>query len=120
NVDIGRQLGYIRVKENTIVPWEVASKLEPGRLLIICTGAQGEDNAVLMRIANREHKYLQIEKGDLVIFSSSVVPGNDRSVQRLKDGLYREGAEIIDYKMFDIHAGGHAKADDLVAFMKMV
>jgi ribonuclease J len=120
NIEIGRKLGYIRVKQNTIVPWEHAQRLPDDQILIMCTGAQGEDNAALMRIANREHKYLQIEKGDLVVFSSSVVPGNERSVQRLKDGLFREGADVIDYKMFDIHAGGHAKADDLIRFMKWV
>ncbi len=120
NVEIGKQLGYIRIKPNTIVSWEEAKRLPPERLMIICTGAQGEDNAVLMRIANREHKYLQIEKGDLVVFSSSVVPGNERSVQRLKDGLYREGADVIDYKMLDIHAGGHAKAEDIVKFIQLL
>ncbi|MBI4092367.1 MAG: ribonuclease J [Candidatus Kerfeldbacteria bacterium] len=120
NVEIGRQLGYLHVKQHTIVSWEEARRLPNNRVLIMCTGAQGEDNAVLMRIANREHKYLQIEPDDLVIFSSSVVPGNERSVDRLKDGLYREGAEIIDYKMLDIHAGGHAKSEDLIRFIHMV
>lgn len=120
NIEIGRKLGYIRVKQNTIVTWEQAQRLPKNGLLIMCTGAQGEDNAALMRIANREHKYLRIEKGDLVVFSSSVVPGNERSVQRLKDGLFREGADVIDYKMFDIHSGGHAKADDLVRFIRWV
>lgn len=120
NIEIGRKLGYIRVKQNTIVTWEQAQRLPKNSLLIMCTGAQGEDNAALMRIANREHKYLRIEKGDLVVFSSSVVPGNERSVQRLKDGLFREGADVIDYKMFDIHSGGHAKADDLVRFIRWV
>jgi ribonuclease J len=90
------------------------------RLLILSTGAQGEERAVLMRIANREHKYLKIEKGDLVVFSSSVVPGNERAVQRLKDGLYRAGAEVIDSKMLDIHAGGHAKSEDLRWFIRTV
>lgn len=120
NLEIGRRLGYVRCRQNTIVSWEQAKHLPKNQLLIMCTGAQGEDNAALMRIANREHKYLQIEKGDLVVFSSSVVPGNERSVVRLKDGLFREGADVIDYKMFDIHAGGHAKADDLIRFMKWV
>ncbi len=120
NVEIGRELGYIRIKPHTIISYEESQKLPSSQVLIICTGAQGEDNAVLMRIANREHKYLHIEPGDLVVFSSSVVPGNDRAVQRLKDGLYREGADIIDYKMLDIHAGGHAKAEDLIRFMKLV
>lgn len=120
NIEIGRQLGYIRCKPHTIISWEEAQRLPANRYIVICTGAQGEDNAVLMRIANREHKYLRVEKGDLIVFSSSVVPGNERSVERLKDGLYREGAEIIDYKMLDIHAGGHANADDIVDFMRWV
>ncbi|MBI2984949.1 MAG: ribonuclease J [Candidatus Kerfeldbacteria bacterium] len=120
NIEIGQQLGYIRVKPHTILPWEEIKKLPKDRVLVMCTGAQGEDNAVLMRIANREHKYLRVEPDDLIIFSSSVVPGNERSVERLKDGLYREGADIIDYKMLDIHAGGHANAGDIVDFIRMV
>lgn len=120
NIEIGRQLGYIRVKPNTILPWEEIQKMSANRYIIVCTGAQGEDNAVLMRIANREHKYLRVERGDLIVFSSSVVPGNERSVSRLKDGLLREGAGIIDSKVLDIHAGGHAKAGDIADFITMV
>jgi len=120
NVEIGKKLGYIRCKPSTILPWEEIKKLPNDRVLVLCTGAQGEDNAVLMRIANREHRYLQIERGDLVVFSSSVVPGNERSVQRLKDGLYREGADIVDSKLLDIHAGGHAKQDDITALINFV
>lgn len=120
NVEIGKQLGYIRCKPTTILPWEEIKNLPANRYLVLCTGAQGEDNAVLMRIANREHKYLKIERGDLIVFSSSVVPGNERAVARLKDGLLREGAEIIDYKMLDIHAGGHAKQGDIIDFINMV
>lgn len=120
NIEIGKKLGYIRVKPNTIITWEEAKKLPGNRYLILCTGAQGEDNAVLMRIANREHKYLRVERGDLVVFSSSVIPGNDRAVTRLKDGLLREGASIIDSKMLDIHAGGHAKQEDIADFIRLI
>lgn len=120
NIEIGKQLGYIRIKPNTIITWEEAQKLPPNRYLILCTGAQGEDNAVLMRIANREHKYLRVERGDLVVFSSSVIPGNDRAVSRLKDGLLREGASIIDSKMLDIHAGGHAKQEDIADLIRLL
>jgi len=120
NVEIGKSLGYIRCKESTILPWEEVSKLPSDRYLILCTGAQGEDNAALMRIANREDKNVHIERGDLVVFSSSVVPGNERAVSRLKDGLLREGASIIDSKMLDVHAGGHAKQDDIAAMINMV
>lgn len=120
NIEIGKQLGYIRCKPQTIVTWDAAKKLPANRYIVLCTGAQGEDNAVLMRIANREHKYLRIEPGDLVAFSSSVVPGNERSVTRLKDGLLREGADVIDAKILDIHAGGHAKQDDIERFTRLV
>lgn len=120
NIEIGKQLGYIRCKPTTIIPWEEAKKLPPNRYLILCTGAQGEDNAVLMRIANREHKYLRVERGDLIVFSSSVIPGNDRAVSRLKDGLLREGALIIDSKMLDIHAGGHAKQEDIADLIRLL
>lgn len=120
NIEIGKQLGYIKEKKGTIISWDEAKRLPSKRLLILCTGAQGEDNAVLMRIANREHRYLKIEKDDLVVFSSSVVPGNEKSVQKLKDGLYRENAEVIDSRMMDIHASGHAKSDDLRWFIGTV
>ncbi len=120
NIEIGKQLGYIKARKGTLITWEEGKKLPAKRMLIMCTGAQGEDNAVLMRIANREHRYLRIEKNDLVVFSSSVVPGNERSVQRLKDGLYRENAEVVDSQMMDIHASGHAKSDDLAWFIRTV
>jgi len=120
NVEIGRQLGYIRTRQSTVLPWEEVRRQPANRVLILCTGAQGEDNAALMRIANREDKNIRIERGDLVVFSSSVVPGNERAVARLKDGLLREGASIIDSKMLDIHAGGHAKQEDIAAMIRMV
>ena len=66
-----------------------------------------------MRIVNREYKFLKIKKGDSVIFSSSVIPGNERTVQFLKDELYRQGARVFHYKMMDIHAGGHAQKEEL-------
>ena len=66
-----------------------------------------------MRIANKEHKFIHLEKGDTIIFSSSVVPGNERTVQILKDEFYRRKAKVFHYKMMDIHAGGHAHQEEL-------
>lgn len=120
NIEIGIKLGYIRCKPDTIVTWEEAKQLPNNRYIILCTGTQGEDNAALMRIANREDKNIHVEKGDLVVFSSSVIPGNERAVTRLKEGLLREGADIIDSKVLDIHAGGHAKSEDIFDFITMV
>ena len=113
NVAICRELGYLKAKPNTFVSSAEASKLPDNKVVIMCTGAQGEGNAALMRIAGKEHKYFRIQPGDTVVFSSSVIPGNERTVQRLKDTLVKEGANVIHYKMMDVHAGGHAKEEDL-------
>lgn len=120
NVEIARQLGYMKIKPGTLITYEEMKRFPDNQLVILCTGAQGEDRAVLMRLANREHRFTSIQRGDTVIFSSSVIPGNERSVQRLVDTLYREGAEVINYKMMDIHAGGHAKQEDLKLMLRLV
>lgn len=120
NVELAQQLGYMKVKKGTLIQLKDMSNYPDNKIVILCTGAQGEDNAVLMRIANNEHRKLKVEKGDTIVFSSSVIPGNERSVQRLKDGLYRKGAEVVHYKMMDVHAGGHAKQEDLFDMIQMV
>ena len=73
-----------------------------------------------MRIVNGEHKLLKIQKGDTTIFSSSVIPGNERTVQFLKDGLYRQGANVFHYKMMDIHASGHAYQEELKELIGLI
>jgi len=113
NLAIAEKLKYVSIKKGTLVNWKEASRLDPQKLTILCTGAQGESEATLMKIVNREHKYLRIQKGDTVIFSSSVVPGNELAVQNLKDNLAKQGANIYHYKMVDIHASGHGYQEDL-------
>lgn len=120
NVELAQELGYMKVKKGTIIQLKDMKSYPDNKIIIMCTGAQGEDNAVLMRIATNEHRSLKVEKGDTIVFSSSVIPGNERSVQRLKDNLYRKGAEVINYKMMDVHAGGHAKQEDLFEMIQMV
>jgi ribonuclease J len=113
NVEIAKKLGYLKTKKHTIIPLREAKKLPDNKIVLLCTGAQGEERAILMRIASGEHKEIRIEKNDTIVFSSSVVPGNERTVQRLKDTLTRQGAKIYHYQMMDIHAGGHATEEDL-------
>lgn len=113
NVEIAKQLGYIKVKRDTIITEKQMRDYPNNRIIVLCTGAQGEGRAVMMRIAMNEHRYLKIEPGDTVVFSSSVIPGNERSVERLKDGLARQNATVVHYQMMDVHAGGHGKAEDL-------
>lgn len=113
NIAIAEKLKYINIKKGGSIDWKEASRLDPQKLTILCTGAQGETEAALMRIVNREHKYFRIQKGDTVIFSSSVVPGNELAIQNLKDNLAKQGAKVYHYKMLDIHASGHGYQEDL-------
>lgn len=113
NVEICRKLGYLKFEKQTLTSAKEIKKMPDNKVIILCTGAQGEERAVLMRIASGEHRDIRIEKGDTVIFSSSVVPGNERTVQRLKDSITRQGAKIFHYQMMDIHASGHGAEEDL-------
>ncbi len=120
NIEIAHKLGYLKMNPKTVISAREALKMPPQKVAIMCTGAQGESRAALMRIANREHRNFRIDKDDTVIFSSSVIPGNERTVQRLKDTLLKEGAHVIHYQMMDVHAGGHAKAEDLKLLFRLL
>ena len=120
NVSIAYKLGYLKIRRGTLVKPEQVNSFPDNKVTVLCTGAQGEESAVLMRIVNREHRHIRIKKNDSVIFSSSVIPGNERTVQNLKDILYRQGAKVIHYKMMDVHAGGHAQREDLKMMINLI
>ncbi len=120
NVIVAQELGYLKVQKGTFISHEELANLPDNRLTIVCTGAQGEDHAVLMRIANGEHRHLQLKPADSIIFSSSVVPGNEATVQRLKDVLYKKAGKIYHSESMDIHASGHAKGEDLKDLIRLL
>jgi len=120
NFEIARRLGYIKVKKGTIISLEEVSKYDDKKILILSTGAQGESNASLMKIVTGEHKNLRIKAGDSIVFSSSVIPGNERSVQALKDNLVRQGAFVYHTKMIDIHTTGHASQEEIKTILSTV
>ncbi|HLC69904.1 MAG TPA: ribonuclease J [Patescibacteria group bacterium] len=120
NIEIAKVLGYLKFNPKTLIDLKNVNDYPDDKVVIICTGAQGEKNASLMRIANGEHRMIKLVAGDTVVFSSSVIPGNERTVQRLKDTLFRKGAEVIHYQMMDVHAGGHAKADDVKLMIRLL
>ena len=120
NVEIAKELGYLKAKRGTLIPIHKINDYSDNKIVILCTGAQGESNAVMMRIVNNEHRSVKIKPGDIVVFSSSVIPGNERTVQGVKDTLYRKGAKVIHYQMMDIHAGGHARQEDLKMMMNLI
>ncbi|MEA2113513.1 MAG: ribonuclease J [Patescibacteria group bacterium] len=120
NVEIAQKLGYLKAQKGTIIPAKKIEDYAPQKIAVVCTGAQGEGNAVLMRIVNKEHKHIRVKKGDAVVFSSSVVPGNERSVQNMKDIFWKQGARVYHYQMMDIHASGHAQEEDLKLMLNLI
>lgn len=120
NIKLAHTLGYMKYKKDTILPFEEMNKYKDHQIMVITTGAQGESNAGLMRIINGEHRHVRVKSGDTMIFSSSVIPGNERSVQTLRDNLVRQGAIVYNTKMIDIHSSGHAPQADLETVIKLV
>jgi ribonuclease J len=112
NIEIVKQLGMLKVNEKTFIGPEQLESLPDSKVVVLATGAQGDEFAALMRIAMKTHKYVKIKKGDVLVLSSSIVPGNERSVQKLKDNLSRQGARIIHRETMDVHASGHANRDE--------
>ncbi|MDO8663914.1 MAG: ribonuclease J [Candidatus Wildermuthbacteria bacterium] len=113
NVEISKLLGYTRAKKGTLITAKESQNYPDNKITVLGTGAQGETEAVLMRITLKIHPFIKLKKGDTVIFSSSVIPGNERTVQVMKDEILRQGAKVFHYKMMDIHAGGHAQQEEL-------
>lgn len=120
NVEIAHKIGYLKFDSRILMRDNDIRKLADDKIMIVGTGAQGEGNAFLSRVVSGDHRTVNIKKGDTVIFSSSVIPGNERSIQTLKDMIVRQGAKVIHYQMMDVHAGGHAKQEDLKLMMRLL
>jgi len=120
NVTIAHQIGYLKFSPSLLVDDKELNRLSDNKVLIIGSGAQGESNAFLSRVVNGDHRTVSLKHGDTVLFSSSVIPGNERSIQNLMDMVVRQGAKVINYRMLDIHAGGHAKQEDLKLMMRLL
>lgn len=120
NVSIAQNLGFMKIGKGTLVAIEEINKYPDNQILILSTGGQGEPNAGLTRIAQGEHRHVRFKKTDTVIFSSSVVPGNERSVQILQDNIARQVDETYNSKLLDIHSGGHAWHDDIEMVIRWV
>lgn len=120
NLEIAMVAGILKPKEGIIIQAKDINKYPPDKILILATGAQGEEFAALMRMSTKKHKFIQLNKRDTIIFSSSIVPGNEISVQKLMDNLYRHDLKIIHYHVEDIHSGGHGRQEELMWAAKMV
>lgn len=112
NAAIADRLGILSPPPSVLVDMETAAALPPGQILIVTTGAQGEPNSALARMAAGEHPKLRIEAGDLVLFSSRAIPGNEIAVGTLANRLAKRGAVVVDRALDPIHASGHAGVDE--------
>ncbi|MEY2671584.1 MAG: ribonuclease j1, ribonuclease [Candidatus Parcubacteria bacterium] len=115
NMEVCEQAGLFTPQKGTIIPVEDIGNYPPNKIVVLMTGAQGEEFAALNRAANKTHKKFTITKGDTIILSASIVPGNEISVQKLKDNLARHGVKIISYRTSEetIHATGHGNQEDI-------
>ncbi len=112
NIELAQKAGLFKYKKGTLINIEEMENYPSDRIVMLVTGAQGDEFASLARAAMKKHKYLKIREGDTVLFSSSVVPGNERAVQKLKDLLSRQGGKIVHYETSDVHSSGHANRDE--------
>ena len=120
NIEIAKELGYIKAHKKTFISVNEIQKYPRSKVIVVCTGAQGEGNAVLSRIVNDEHRFVRVQKDDTIIFSSSVIPGNERTVQRLKDDLYRKCDNVIHSEILDVHTSGHSNAHDIQEIIRQI
>jgi ribonuclease J len=120
NIEICKHLGLMKAKKETIITSDDIENFPPERIIILATGAQGDEFAAMMRMSNKTHAKIKITPRDTIMLSSSVIPGNERSVQKLKDNLSRQGAKIIHYRIADVHSSGHANRDETAWIHKKI
>jgi len=120
NIEIAKLAKRLEVRSDTFITAEQIEEYPAERVVILATGAQGEEFAALMRIATKKHRSIILNDRDTVVLSSSVIPGNEISVQRLKDNMYRHGVRIIHYRASDVHSTGHGNSGELVWIREQV
>ena len=120
NIELATKLGYIKIPKGTIITVDKAHTFPDNKVIIVCTGAQGEEMAALSRIMAGNHKHIKIKKEDTIIFSSSVIPGNERTVQRLKDNLYRQSDHIYHSDIIDVHMSGHGNINGIKQMLREI
>ena len=120
NIEISLKEGYIKHKEIFISP-EEANRLEPNQVCLLCTGSQGEPLAALSRIANGSHRQIKLQSNDLVVFSSSAIPGNALSISKTINKLYMQGVKVCsNTSLADVHTSGHGNQEELKLMLRLI
>ena len=119
NVQLGIDLGVLRIPASSLIDIEDIDGYPPGEVCVISTGSQGEPMSALALLARGENKFVKLSEHDTVILSSHAIPGNESAVNRVMDGLLRAGAEVVHSGIQDVHATGHAQADELKTYLSI-
>ena len=117
---VSNELGYLKIKEGTLIDINDMKKYPSGEITIISTGSQGEPMSALVRIAEGEHRKVQLEDDDLVIFSATPIPGNEKTVSKVINNLVEKGIEVIYEALADVHVSGHACQEELKLIQTLV
>jgi ribonuclease J len=120
NVRIARELGYLHISDDIMMDLKELPYMPREQVCMITTGSQGEPRSSLIRIAMDDHKQIKLERGDTVILSSRVIPGNERTISELINHLYRRGAEVFHEKTSEVHVSGHACQEELKLMLNLV
>lgn len=120
NTDIARRLGYLSISDTDLIDAYDLKGIPPEQVVIMCTGSQGEPLSALARIANGEHRTITMDEGDTVIVSATPVPGNEKAVTRVINGLAKIGADVYDKNRARVHVSGHAGAEELKLVLSIV
>jgi ribonuclease J len=120
NTKIARELGYLEIADENILDAYDAHSLPPEEVVVMCTGSQGEPLSALARMANGDHKTVQVERGDTVIMSATPVPGNEKAVSRVINRLAKAGAIVKHKTNARVHVSGHAAAEELKIMLNLV
>jgi ribonuclease J len=120
NMGIARDLGLLRIPGDLVISLDTATELPADRILLMCTGSQGEPMSALGRMATGDHRHIAVEPGDTVVMASSLVPGNETAVYRVINQLARGGATVIHKDVAKVHVSGHAPAGELLYLLNLV
>ena len=120
NVRLGRELGVLSIPDASLIDIDEADKYPPGKVCIVSTGSQGEPMSALGLLARGENRWVKVGDNDTVILSSHAIPGNESNVNRVIDGLLRAGVDVVHSGIADVHATGHAQADELKTYLSIL
>lgn len=120
NIQMALELGYLNVPEGVVIEAEMVSKYQPEQIVLITTGSQGEPLSALSRMSGGTHRQFSVGKGDFIIISATPIPGNEKMVTKVVNGLLKLGAEVIYESMYDVHVSGHAAQEELKLMLNLV